>query len=289
MPILERLKQIFFFPLVQLAHGPLTVGTVILAVLIIMAARIAAIIFGRGVSRLLALRGVDDSTRFAIVKIVRYVVVLIGISIAFSSIGFKLDALLAASAALLVGIGFGLQTIAQNFISGLILLVERPVGKGDFVQIGHASGSVVDIGLRATTVVTRDEVTIIVPNSELINGQVVNHSIPTTRRRINVDVGVAYGSDVPLVQKTLLAVAVAEPGVLKDPVPEVRLEAFGTSSLDFSLLVWIANPSQDRIVASNVRFAIEAAFRAHHIEIPIPQREIHVRGTAATETLRPAK
>ncbi|HEX4462549.1 MAG TPA: mechanosensitive ion channel domain-containing protein [Polyangia bacterium] len=277
MYILDRLKQIFFSPIVHLPAGPITLGSITLALFIIFLARLFAAIAGRGLNRLLAHRGVDDSARFAMAKIARYCILLVGILVAFTSIGLKLDALFAASAALLVGIGFGLQTIAQNFISGIILLIERPVGKGDFVQIGQAHGSVVDIGLRATTVVTRDEVTIIVPNSELITGQVVNHSIPTTRRRIAIGVGVAYGSDLALVKRLLLDIAAHETGLLSEPVPEVRLEAFGASSLDFTLLVWIAEPSQDLRLASNVRFAIEAAFRTHAIEIPFPQQELRLR------------
>jgi small-conductance mechanosensitive channel len=280
MYILERLKQIFFSPIVHLPAGPLTLGSIALALLIIFVARIVAALAGRGLTRVLAHRGVDDSARFAMAKIARYLIVLIGIFVAITSIGLRLDALFAASAALLVGIGFGLQTIAQNFISGLILLIERPVGKGDFVQIGTAHGSVVDIGLRATTVVTRDEVTIIVPNSELITGQVVNHSIPTTRRRISIAVGVAYGSDLPLVKRLLLEVAAQEKALLQDPAPEVRLEAFSPSSLDFALLVWIADPSQDLRIASNVRFDIAATFEQHNVEIPLPQRELRLRSGA---------
>jgi small-conductance mechanosensitive channel len=289
MYILERLKQIFFSPIVHLPAGPLTLGSITLALFIILLSRLVAVGAGRGLTRLLAHRGVDDSARFAMAKIARYCIVLIGILVAFTSIGLKLDALFAASAALLVGIGFGLQTIAQNFISGLILLIERPVGKGDFVQIGSAHGSVVDIGLRATTVVTRDEVTIIVPNSELITGQVVNHSIPTTRRRIAITVGVAYGSDLELVKRLLLDVAAREKGLLPEPAPEVRLEAFGAYTLDFALLVWIAEPSQDLRVASNVRFAIEASFRQHRVEIPFPQRELRLHGGFAgqDDALRP--
>lgn len=277
MQILEHLRQIIFFPLVHLAAGPLTLGSLLLALFIIVVARLTAMGAGRGLTRLLEHRGVDDSARFAMAKIARYTILFVGVLIAVTSIGLKLDALLAASAALLVGIGFGLQTIAQNFISGLILLIERPVGKGDFVQIGSASGAVVDIGLRATTVVTRDEVTIIVPNSELITGQVINHSIPTTRRRISVAVGVAYGSDIGAVKRILVEVAGAEKEVLSEPAPEVRFDAFGDSSLGFALLVWIADPSQDMRLASNLRFAIEAAFRAGKIEMPFPQRDLHLR------------
>lgn len=277
----ERVHEILFHPIVHLAAGPLTLASILVAFFIIVVAQLVSLAFGRGVRRLLRHRGVHDGAGFAMGKIVRYIVLMLGMTVAFTSIGLKLDALLAASAALFVGIGFGLQTIAQNFISGVIVLIERPVGKGDFVQIGETSGTVVDIGLRATQVVTRDEVTIIVPNSELVTRQVVNHSVPTSRRRIRVEVGVAYGSDVDQVTRALLEVATGANGVLVEPAAEVRLERFGASSLDFSLLVWIGDPSQDLRIASRLRFAIESAFRVHAITIPFPQSEVYLRGTRA--------
>jgi potassium efflux system protein len=137
-----------------------------------------------------------------------------------------------------------------------------------------------DVGMRATRVVTRDEVAIIVPNSELITAQVVNHSVPTTNLRITVRVGVAYGSDAARVREVLLGVAQADPELLKEPAPEVRLDDFGDSSLDFSLLVWIRNPREDLRAASRLRFAIAAAFRAEGIEIPFPQRDVHLKAAA---------
>ncbi len=289
MLILDRLKHILYYPLVHLAAGPLTLTTLLVGLSIIIAARFTATLVGHGLTRMLTRREVHASARFAVVKIARYIVISLGVIIAITSVGLKLDALLEASAALLVGIGFGLQTIAQNFISGLILLIERPVGMGDFVQIGNASGTVVDIGLRATTVVTRDEVTIIVPNSELITGQVINHSIPTTRRRIAVNVGVAYGTDTQAVKRVLLEVAAATPAVLTDPAPDIRFDAFGESTFNFILLAWIANPSQDLRIASELRFAIEAGFSKAGITIPIPQRELHLRSGALAAENPPKK
>jgi len=276
MRYLAELQRLLFVPIVHLSAGPITAATLLVAFAILFAARIVASTTSRTVGAVLQRRGVDDATRFAITKMVRYAILLVGLLIAVNSIGLRLDALVAASAALLVGIGFGLQSIAQNFISGLILLIERPVGKGDFVQIGDASGVVVDIGLRATHVVTRDEVTIIVPNSQLISGQVVNHSMATTRRRVWIEVGVAYGSDAALVQRTLLDLATAEPHVLQEPAPEVRLEKFADSSLVFALLCWIDDPSEDLRISSRLRFAIERAFREHGIQIPFPRQDVHL-------------
>lgn len=282
--MLERLKHILTTPLLTLSGTAVTLASLLTALGIVVVSRVVASIAARGAQQLLKRRGLSDAAQFAVGKIVRYVVFLLGLVVAIGTLGVRVDAILAASAALLVGIGFGLQSIAQNFVSGLILLLERHVGKGDFVQIGKAYGSVVDIGLRATTVVTRDEVTIIVPNSELVNAQVINHSVPSTNLRVWITVGVAYGSDVRLVERTLLAVAAAEPQVLRDPPPEVRFDDFGESALRFSLLVWIANPGDDLRISSKIRFAIEAAFRQAGITLPFPQLDVHLKSGGSQTT-----
>ncbi len=276
MPTLERLKAVTADPLLHFAGGPITIGSLLTGLVMVIVSYLVAGIASRTVARVLALRNVAPGARFALTKIVRYVILFIGTLIAVTSIGVRLDALLAASTVVLVGVGLGLQNIAQNFVSGLILLIERPVATGDFVEIGQARGSVTDVGMRATRVVTRDEVTIIVPNSEMISAQVINHSVPTTNLRIAVRVGVAYGTDTARVRETLLAVARAEPTLLMKPAAEVRFDDFGESTLDFSLLVWIDNPREDLRIASRLRFAIDAAFRAAAIAIPFPQRDIHI-------------
>jgi potassium efflux system protein len=284
MSTLDHLSALAHQPLVLLAGGPITLASLLVGLLIIVGSYILASLAGKAVAGVLERREVGHRARFALAKITRYSIVLVGSLMAVTSIGIRLDALLAASTVILVGIGFGLQNIAQNFVSGLILLIERPVARGDFVQIGEIFGSVVDVGMRATRVVTRDEVAIIVPNSELITAQVINHSVPTTNLRIAVRVGVAYGTDTGRVKEVLLAVAQADADLLKDPSPEVRFDDFGDSSLDFSLLVWIRNPREDLRTASRLRFAIDTAFRAAGIEIPFPQRDVHVRSVAPAST-----
>ncbi len=280
MSSIDQLDEIAHRPLARLAGGPITLVSLATGFAIFVAAFVLAGLAGRGVHRLLDRKDVAHGARFAIAKMVRYVVLLLGVTSALTSIGVRLDALLAASTVVLVGLGFGLQNIAQNFVSGLILLIERPVSRGDFVRIGDTLGSVADIGMRATRVVTRDEVTIIVPNSELVTARVVNHSVPTTNLRIAVKVGVAYGTDPNRVRDVLLRVALNEADLLREPAAEVRFDAFGDSSLDFSLLVWIGNPREDLRTASRLRFAIEAAFRAAKIAIPFPQRDVHIHSAA---------
>lgn len=278
----EYLKELLNKPLVTLAGGPITAFGLFTGVVIFFGTYVLARLSSRGIVRLLQRQHVAEGARAAIAKIARYIIVFIGLLMALTSLGIRLDALFAASTVLLVGIGFGLQNIAQNFVSGLILLIEQPVAEGDFVRVGNAYGSVVDVGLRATRVVTRDEVTIIVPNSELVTAQVINHSVPTPNLRISVNVGVAYETDTAKVKDVLLAVARADDGLLRTPEPEVRLEDFGPSSLDFQLLVWIANPREDLRAKSRLRFAIDAAFRDAGIVIPLPQRHVHIKSQAST-------
>jgi small-conductance mechanosensitive channel len=275
-----RLKEVLDFRLLVLSSGAITVGSVLLGAAIAFASVVFAGLSSRWLRQTLRARGIPIGPQFAASKILGYAVLAVGFMVALSSMGLRLDALVATSAVLAVGIGFGLQNITQNFVSGLILLVEQPVRKGDFVRVGDALGFVDDIGLRATRIVTRDEVTILVPNSGLVSEPVVNHSRPSTKLRVRVTVGVAYGSDTARVKEELLAVAQAEKQVLRDPPPEVRFEGFGDSSLDFALLVWIPEPQWDLRVSSDLRFAIDAAFRRAAILIPFPQRDLHIRSGA---------
>ncbi len=263
-------------PLLSVLGGAVTPRSLLTGLAAVAATWLLASLARRWALRLLARRGTPAGGQFAIAKVVRYAVLALGLVVALDTMGVRLEALLAASAVFAVGLGFGLQNVAQNFVSGLILLIEQPVRLGDIVRVGETLGVVTDIGLRATQIVTRDEVTIVVPNSTLITESVINHSRPTPNLRVRVEVGVAYGSDTERVQATLLAVAAAEPRVLAAPPPEVRFDSFGESSLDFSLLVWVADPREDLRISSALRFSIDRAFRAAGIHIPFPQRDVHL-------------
>jgi potassium-dependent mechanosensitive channel len=263
--------------LISVAGATITAGSLLIATIVVVVSIAVANLLAFSVGRLVRSRGGSQGAQFAVAKMVRYAGTALGVLEAVSAMGVRLDALLAASTVLAVGIGFGLQNIAQNFISGLILLVEQPVRHGDFIRVDNVLGTVDDIGLRATTVVTRDEVTIVVPNSALITGQVVNHSRPTMSLRIRVAVGVAYGTDPARVVTALLDVAKRDARVMKDPSPEVRLEDFGESALAFALMCWIPDAREDLRTSSILRFAIEKRFREDGIAIPSPQREVRVK------------
>ena len=218
---------------------------------------------------------------YALGRIVQYTVVVTGTVICLDTLGVSMGTFAALGAMLSVGVGFGLQNITQNFISGIILLIERPIQKGDFVVVGDIVGTVIEIEMRATKVLSRDGVAMIVPNSEFVSGRVFNQSHPTTRKRVRIGVGVAYGSDTHVVRDTLVAVGLANPNVLRDPAPIVLFKNFGDSSLDFELAVWLDTPDREPLIMSDLRFAIDRVFREKGIEIPFPQREVRVLGRPA--------
>jgi potassium efflux system protein len=224
-----------------------------------------------------ARRGAPAGVAYAMGRITQYAVGTAGVLVSLDTLGIDLGSLAAFGAVLSVGIGFGLQTITHNFISGIILLIERPVQKGDFVVVGDVVGTVTEIEMRATKVVSRDGVAMIVPNSEFISARVVNQSHPTSRKRVQIRVGVAYGSDTALVRDTLVAIALDHPKVLHDPAPVVFFRNFGDSTLDFDLAVWLDHPEPEPVVTSDLRFTIDRVFREKKIELPFPQREVRLR------------
>ncbi len=229
---------------------------------------------------------VDPAPRFVIIRIVQYAVWVVGIFVALEFLGIDLTALTVVAGALGVGIGFGLQSVVANFVSGLVLLLEQPIRINDRVTVENVEGNVADIHFRSTTIVTNDNISIIVPNSQFINQTVINWSHGDPTIRIHVPVGVAYGSDVELVTQTLYQVAAADEGVLQQPAPEVRFTEFADSSLNFELLVWSDNPPRHLQLRSRLNYAIDAAFRRNDIQIPFPQRDLHVKSDSVIATLR---
>ncbi len=272
--MLDTILQYLRTPFLVLGGTPVTTLTVVAAVAIVVVARIAAAVIGRSVERVLDARGLDRGMRHAVGKITRYVIVTIGAFVALGTMGVDTSAIMAGGAVLLVGIGFGLQKLAENFISGLLLLIERPVRSGDFINVGGVLGTVEDIGLRATRVLSRDGVTVIVPNANLISATVINHTVPTSSQRIWISVPVGYDADLDEVSGVLSDVAAAEPGVIHEPAAEVRHQGFGDSAIELALVVWIAEARDEATVSSKLRFAIDRAFRAHGIEFPLTKAEI---------------
>ena len=219
----------------------------------------------------------DIGVSQSIGTIMQYLFVLIGGFIIIQST-VNLGSITVLAGALGVGIGFGLQNIANNFISGLIILFERPVKVGDRIEVGGVNGDVIKISSRATTVNTNDNISIIVPNSEFISAQVINWSHNDRNIRYHVPVGVSYNEDPAQIKEILLDIANKHPGVLKRPAPEVLFVEYGDSSLNFELMVW-TNKFIDRpiVLKSDLNYKIFEKFKEHNIEIPFPQRDLHIR------------
>lgn len=222
----------------------------------------------------------DAGFQFTIMRLTNYLIIGIGIATSLEFIGIDLTSLAIVLSFLSVGIGFGMQNIASNFIAGLIVLFERPIKLGDWVTIGNTNGEVKEINLRSTIVNTGDNVSIIVPNAQFLSQEVVNWSYGDAKIQLHVLIGVAYGSDIEQMTRILLEVARQHPGVLDEPKPRVWMTGFGDSSLNFELLVWLADPRERRQRISDLNFAIEAAFRSAGIQIPFPQRDVHIKAPA---------
>ncbi len=215
----------------------------------------------------------------AAAKMAHYVILLAGFFLAISAAGIDLSRFAILAGALGVGVGFGLQTVVNNFVSGLILLFERPIQLGDRVQVGDLTGAVKHIGIRATIVRTREGSEVIVPNANLVSSEVINWTLSDPRRRVSVPVGVAYGTDPERVIDLLLRAAREDSDILEHPAPTALFLGFGESSLDFSLRAWTAQSHTYEQVRSELALGVNAALVEAGVKIPFPQRDLHVRST----------
>jgi small-conductance mechanosensitive channel len=234
-------------------------------------------------SYVLVRTGAEAGVQEVIAVLTQYVLAFLGMIVLLQSSGLDLRSLAIFASVVGVGIGFGVQNIANNLISGLIITLERPVKVGDFVQVGDLMGTVRRIGARSTQIRTLDQVSIIVPNSRFLESEVVNWSHGDPVSRLLIPVGVAYGSNIQQVQAALLEAARSHPEVLVRPHPQVWFLGFGESSLDFDLRVWVGDPKNQFRIKSDLNYRIEAAFRRYNIEIPFPQRDLNVRSPQLDE------
>ena len=229
---------------------------------------------------------VDPGSQYAINRLITYFVYVVGVLLVLQAAGFDLLVLWTGAAALLVGIGIGLQQTFNDLICGVIILFERSVMVGDVVEVAnHEVGTVRKIGARTATVETRDDIIIFVPNSKLIGENVINWSHVERKARFHVKVGVAYGSDTELVREILFKVVDEHARILKTPKPIVRFLDFGNSSLDFDVLFWSRDLIRIEDIKSDVRFAIDKMFRERGVEIPFPQRDLWIRGGKGLDRL----
>ncbi len=278
----ERLAQAFEAlnqPLVP--NSPVTIQSIIsFAILAVLVLVLSRNLSNSLKTHVLPRLGLNIGLQDAIATGLQYSITLLGILIVLPFIGIDLSSLFLIAGAVGFGLGFGLQNLSNNFVSGVAVLLERPIQVGDLVEVDGWLGTIEQINLRATTIRTLDRLHVIVPNSRFMEANVVNWSYRDPRCRIRTQVGVAYGSDTGLVIEALLQVAKANARVLSVPPPQAWMTGFGESSLNFELLVWISRPQDQFMIKSELNLAIDAAFRQHHIAIPFPQRDLHIRTQA---------
>ncbi|HKI78385.1 MAG TPA: mechanosensitive ion channel domain-containing protein [Ignavibacteriaceae bacterium] len=279
--IFDQVKKFLSFHLFEIGNSSITLWTLLYFIflawlLFYLTAKLRKWI----VYKILSDSKIDLGVRLAVGTIIRYGVLVFGLVIVMQTVGINLSTLTVLAGALGVGIGFGLQNITNNFVSGIIILFERPIKVGDRIQVGDVNGDVISISMRSTTVVTNDNISVIVPNSEFISSRVINWSHNDRNVRFNIPVGVAYKEDPEKVKQILLEVADKDEGVLKNPKPDVLFVEFGDSSLNFNLRIWtnsyITTPA---ILQSKLYFEIFKKFKEAGIEIPFPQRDMHIKNT----------
>jgi potassium efflux system protein len=229
---------------------------------------------------------VDESVRYSLSRVVTYALYFVSFLLVLGVLGFDITSIAVAAGGLGIGLGFGLQTIASNFVSGLILLFERPIRIGDRISLSDPAADPLDtrngfvraINLRATVIETVDNLILIVPNSEFVNTTIINWSQGAPRIRLRLLIGVSYSSDIDQVTRILLESAAAHESVLDDPAPDVYFVDTADSALEFQLLAWIAEIPRRRKIESDLRYDIVRRFRAEGVTIPFPQRDVHLKG-----------
>jgi len=279
--IVEQISQLFEFTIFEINQTPITILSIIMFVLVITLFHIGSRIIKRFIlDPILQRMEFESGTRYTMTRTIHYIIMVIGAIVSFQFIGIDLSGLAVIFGLLSVGIGFGLQNITSNFISGLILLFERPIQVGDRVTVGDTEGDIEAINMRATVLKSVNNISVIVPNSEFVSSRVINWSHGDPRIRMDIEVGVSYNSVLEDVLTALESVAEENPQVLKNPKHDVLFRSFGDSSWNMNLRVWIKDPQQHRIIRSEINKAIVKKFREMKIEIPFPQRDLHIKSQA---------
>lgn len=276
---IEWLNQLLSQPIISIGESKLTVALVLTLVISFTVLFIGSEWIRRFlVRKILVKRDMALGTRESIGTIVKYILIVAGIFSILQTNGIDLSAFGVLAGAIGVGIGFGLQNITNNFISGLIILFEQPIKVGDRIEVGDVNGDVIKISSRSTTVITNDNISIIVPNSKFIDTEVINWSHNEYRIRFNFPVGVSYKEDPQHVRKILIEIADAHEGVLKIPAPDVLLDSYGDNSINFNLRVWTSSyVNKPRVLRSELYYEVFRRFGEEKIEIPFPQRDIHLK------------
>ena len=275
--IVSQLTSTFTRGTVPLGNNPLSILDIFKVLLLVLLVFLFSQIIANAIKRrVLHETGINRGVQEAVAILLRYSLIFVGTLIVLQASGINLSSLTILASALGVGAGLGLQNIVKDVGSGLVLVFERPIQVGEFVQIGGQTGTVERIGARSAEIRTLDQISIIVPNSQFLENEVINWSHRNPISRIRIPIGVSYRSNPEQVRKVLLETGSAHGDVLGSPPPQVLFARLGDSAFEFELLVWISQPSRQFIIKSDLLFTITKAFRQHNIEIPYPQRDLHI-------------
>lgn len=260
----------------KISKTPITISDIIFGGIVIIIGQIILLLIKTFFRRQEKKKKLDIGTSFSIYRIVKYIIWIILLAIILETAGFELSILLAGSAALLVGLGFGVQQLFSDFVSGVLMIAEGNIKVGDYIEFNDIRGKVVSSNLRTTEIRTIENNKIIIPNTQLTSAVVLNSTKDQKNSRFSVGVGVAYGSDIELVERLILESVEDIKHVEKYPKPFVLFTNFGNSSLDFELIFWSEKEFSIERIKSNIRKQIDKKFRENNITIPFPQRDVHI-------------
>lgn len=266
------MKEIIDYTLIDYHNFTIKVFTLIEILIVFFFVKLSLYLIKTGINKSSKF---DVAKKYSVYQLIKYIAYGLTIIAFFHILGFNVSIILLGSSALLVGLGFGLQNLFSDFISGIILLIDSSIKVGDVIEVDGLIGQVVQIDFRTTIVITRDDKYIIVPNTDLTKNQLVNWTHNGVLSRFEIKVGVAYSSDVSLVIKVLKEATLSHIAVEKKPEPIIRFSNFGDSSLDFSILFWSNEVFRIENVKSDIRIKIFELFNQNNIEIPFPQRVLH--------------
>ena len=278
--MMNSFKNFLEFPILKIGGYQITVSSLVLFALIILVTQVVLFLIKKALLKRQEIRHIEPGHTYAIFQIIKYVIWVVSIALLLETIGINVTVLIAGSAALLVGVGLGLQQTFNDIISGIILLSERSIKINDVLEIDNDIVKIQEIGLRTSKGLNRDDISIIIPNSLITTNKVINWSHQSDKTRFRIDVGVAYGSDVDLVMRVMEESALEHPDIFDKTLIEARMVGFGNSSLDFQLLFFSQNIFRIGRVKSDIRRIINKKFNENGITIPFPQMDLHVKSNA---------
>ena len=275
---MEKLSALLDYKILDVSGHSISIFQVILLILVFLLVKVTAHSLELIVKKRAERYDLDEGKKFAIIKLIKYFLYVIGIILALQSLGFDISILLAGSAALLVGIGLGFQDIFKDFMSGIIILFDGSIKVGDVIEVENLVGVVREINLRTSKIRTREGIIIIVPNGNFVSQKIINWTNSNKLTRFYVDVGVAYGSDVRLVERLLVECAEQHESTVNRPKPFARFNNFGSSSLEFQIYFWTERIWRIEHIKSEIRYEIDKSFREHNVVIAFPQMDVHMKG-----------